>query len=74
MIRVSAEAGNPDVLGVIFDQQLFKDDADELEEAVLTALKTAAENGKARVVAFLLERFPQQTKAHCKAGVYRALK
>lgn len=62
------------MLGVLLDQQLFKDDAEELDEAVQTALKTAAENGKGEVVDLLLKRHPKQTQAHCKAGVFRAMK
>lgn len=71
---MAAEQGSPAVLELLFAQQLFKDDADELDEAVATALKGAAEVGKASVVDFVFKHHPEQAKKHCKAGVFRALK
>lgn len=74
MIKIAAEQGSPDVLSLLLDQPLFKSDPDELDEAVDVALKAAAEHGKLAVVQLLLKQLPVQAKAHCKKGVFRAMK
>ena len=74
LIKVAAETGGPKVLDMLLSQKLFEKDKDELDEAVDNALKVAAELGKADIVDSLLKKFPEQTKQHCKAGMFRALK
>lgn len=74
LIKACAEQGSPVVMELLLSQKLFSTDKDELDEAVDTALKASAELGKPDIVEVLLKKFPEETKGHCKAGVFRALK
>lgn len=38
------------------------------------ALKASAELGKPEIVSLILKQYPDQSKNHCKAAVFRALK
>jgi DhnA family fructose-bisphosphate aldolase class Ia len=74
LIKAAAEQGSPEVMDILLSQNLFKKDKDELAEAVDTALKASAELGKPDIVDVLIKKFPEEVKAHCKAGVFRAYK
>lgn len=74
LIKAAAEQGSPEVMEILLSQNLFKKDKDELAEAVDTALKASAELGKPDTVDVLIKKFPDEVKAHCKAGVFRAYK
>lgn len=74
LIKAAAEQGSPEVMDMLLSQSLFQKDKEELEEAVDTALKASAELGKPDIVAVLIKKFPEETKARCKAGVFRAYK
>lgn len=74
LIKLAAEQGGSAVTDILLSQPLFKKDKDELDEAVDTAIKAAAELGRSEIVELLLTKFPGESKEHCKAGVFRALK
>lgn len=74
LIKAAAEEGTPKIMEILLSQKLFKEDKDELDEAVDTALKAAAELGKVDVVDVVLKGFPDQAKEHCKAATFRAMK
>lgn len=38
------------------------------------ALKASAELGKPEIVSLILKQYPEQSKNHCKAALFRALK
>lgn len=74
LIKLAAEQGGAPVLEILLGQKLFETDKDEREEGVDNALKAAAEHSNNDIVGLLLKKFPEETKAHCKAGIFRAMK
>ncbi|KAF6260709.1 hypothetical protein COO60DRAFT_1637360 [Scenedesmus sp. NREL 46B-D3] len=74
LVKAAAENGNRDVFHLIISAKSIQEDQEELEEAVGSALKVAAETGQEAIADYLIEKHPNEAKQHCKPVIFRAYK
>jgi len=74
LVKAAAYQGSPDVMRALFRHPAISEDDEELEEAVATALKGAAERGHTALVDMLVGGYPEQAKKACVGALLLATK